>query len=57
LNDLYHGQGTIIYKNGETYTGLFKNGIRHGKGELKQKNSSYNGHFMNDMRHGFGSQV
>ena len=31
-NDVYHGQGSLTYANGDTYTGTFRNGVRHGHG-------------------------
>jgi hypothetical protein len=29
------GQGRFVYRNGDTYVGAFRNGKRHGRGELK----------------------
>lgn len=32
---VYHGDGVLVYDNGDRYTGTFKNGKRHGKGSLE----------------------
>jgi hypothetical protein len=31
-NDLYHGHGSLSQASGDTYTGTFRNGERHGHG-------------------------
>lgn len=31
-----HGHGTIVYANGDSYTGQFENGKEHGRGKLKR---------------------
>lgn len=31
---LYHGQGTLIWANGDKYVGEFKEGLQHGQGTL-----------------------
>ena len=35
VGGLYHGDGMLIYENGDKYTGTFDNGKRHGKGSLE----------------------
>ena len=37
-NNKYNGYGKIIYENGEYYIGVFKNGLRNGKGILYYNN-------------------
>jgi len=31
---LQHGEGTVIYANGEKYVGEWKNNLKHGDGTL-----------------------
>lgn len=43
---LFHGQGTLKYRNGMYYQGLFQNGLYHGEGLLVYEDgSSYQGVF------------
>ena len=39
-NDLFHGQGKMIYEDGSQYNGCWKDGLRDGYGEK----TGYNGH-------------
>jgi hypothetical protein len=32
MNDMRHGQGTMIYQNGNKFVGLWINDMRHGEG-------------------------
>jgi len=39
-----------------TYTGEFKNGLKHGYGKLTwEDGSEYNGEFDNNLLHGYGT--
>ena len=51
-DDLYHGQGKLIWKNGESYVGAWENGERHGYGSLLAENGSiiYQGNWQNGER-------
>ena len=47
--------GTLTFKNGDTYTGEFKNNLRDGQAIFTFANGDmYNGEFKNDKRHGRG---
>lgn len=48
-DDLYHGQGKLYWKNGESYGGAWENGERHGYGTLWAKDGSiiYQGNWQN----------
>ena len=47
------GLGTMIYSNGDTYVGYFKDGKRSGKGTYTIANGdSYEGTWLNDVQHG-----
>jgi hypothetical protein len=35
---LFHGNGTIIFSNGEKYEGELKEGMRHGQGTVTLPN-------------------
>lgn len=50
------GQGTFTYANGQTYTGSWKDGNRHGHGTITDKNGTviYNGEWVNDAKKGGG---
>ncbi len=43
------GSGKYIWKNGNRYTGNYKNGLRNGEGEMfwKDKNEIYKGNWVN----------
>ena len=32
-NDKQHGTGTFIYQDGKKYVGLWKHGLKHGRGK------------------------
>lgn len=50
-----NGTGTMIYPDGSSYGGEWKDGKKHGKGTLMYKHyDSYNGEFKDDQRHGKG---
>ncbi len=54
-NDVEHGWGVLITKNGEKYEGSISNGIMQGKGTLTLKDGEkYEGEFWNNKRHGSG---
>ena len=54
-NGKMHGQGTLLFKNGNKYVGNFVNGHMNGKGTLTFANGEkYVGDFKDDMMHGKG---
>jgi hypothetical protein len=54
-NGKKHGQGTLIFLNGDSYEGEFENGKKHGQGTLIFLNGdSYEGQFSNGLEHGKG---
>ena len=56
VNGKFEGKGTLKYKNGERYTGEFKNDNREGKGILYYSNDKmkYDGYFKEDKYDGEG---
>jgi hypothetical protein len=51
-------EGEARYPNGDTYSGEWKNGRRHGFGTLTKPNGfKYVGGFFEDSRHGKGEEV
>ena len=49
------GFGSYLYKNGDSYTGDFYNGKKHGKGTFRYNNKDeYQGDYLNDTKHGKG---
>ena len=54
-NGNYEGKGYILWPNGDSYEGEFKEGYRHGKGTYKYKNgNTYTGDFIYSKRTGKG---
>jgi hypothetical protein len=54
-NNLLHGKGTILYKNGDFYEGDFIHGKREGNGLMSHnKGGSFEGEYFNDKAHGNG---
>ena len=54
-NDLKHGRGLYIWRDGKTYNGEWKNGKMDGKGEFYWPNGSiYRGQYEKDEKHGQG---
>ena len=52
------GDGKLKYKNGDTYTGSFKDGRRDGKGYTAFANGDqYDGDYKNDVPHGAGEAL
>ncbi|BBM83717.1 protein kinase domain-containing protein [Candidatus Uabimicrobium amorphum] len=50
-----HGQGILIYRNGDKYSGNFANGLPDGQGVFIYKNGEqYIGQWKNGKRHGEG---
>jgi hypothetical protein len=53
-----NGKGTFVTEEGNTYTGLFKNGKREGIGKLTSPlGSLYEGDWKNNMRDGKGNYI
>jgi hypothetical protein len=56
--DMFHGQGTLTYSNGDTYEGDWLRGQKSGKGFLKYANGeSYNGSWINNLSNGKGEYI
>lgn len=55
-NQKFDGNGTLYYnESGDLYKGQFKNGLKHGQGELQFYNGDkYVGEFYQDQQHGNG---
>lgn len=55
----YEGKGTATYPNGDTYVGLFKDGVRHGYGVYTYASTldTYEGEWLNNEKHGIGKQT
>ena len=52
---LFHGQGTVTYTDGGTYSGNFVRGSRDGSGQMVYPNGdTYQGSWINDQRQGKG---
>ena len=49
MNDKFDGDGKYVYEDGVYYIGHFKNGLKHGKGKLfnRDGNIIYEGIFNN----------
>lgn len=55
LNEVSHGNGKIIYANGDTYSGKFDTGLPNGHGIWSYADSSvYEGTVVNGIPHGPG---
>ncbi|MGB3543311.1 hypothetical protein [Rubrivirga sp.] len=52
-----HGGGTMAWENGWTYTGDWRSGSRHGRGELIGGLSIYRGDFADDRFNGQGTEI
>jgi 1-phosphatidylinositol-4-phosphate 5-kinase len=49
------GFGTLTMANGDAYTGEWRNGRKHGRGEFKYADGAfYNGEWKDDVPHGQG---
>ncbi|MFT6300361.1 MAG: hypothetical protein ACJA2R_000365 [Saprospiraceae bacterium] len=54
-NGKKHGQGTLIFLNGDSYEGQFSNGLEHGKGVFKFANGDMHvGKYSNGEANGKG---
>ena len=57
-NGKKHGQGTLIFLNGDSYEGQFSNGLEHGKGVFKFANGDMHvGKYSNGLEHGKGVEI
>lgn len=53
-----HGQGTLKWPDGASYTGDIRDGKANGKGKFRHANGDYyEGDFVNDQAHGFGEYI
>ena len=53
-----HGWGCLIYSNGESYIGQWKNGQVEGYGEyFNEDGSEYKGQWVGDVQHGKGTEM
>ena len=52
---VYDGQGSLLFNNGNTYTGSFQNGQIHGDGQFcdQRKSLLYKGHFDKGEKNGY----
>ena len=51
-----HGLGSIVFRDGETYTGEWVHGRREGQGVTKYSDGAvYEGGYLHDLRHGTGN--
>jgi len=59
VNGKFHGFGRLSYNDeGEHYKGRFRNGVKHGRGTLWDKEGNvYMGQWQNDRRNGMGLQA
>ena len=51
------GQGEMIWSNGDSYVGMFKNDRPHGEGTFKMQGITYIGHWENGKKHGFFKEI
>ena len=55
VNDLCDGNGKLIWKNGDTYIGALKEGLRHGIGICRRANNEkYEGQYVEGYAEGRG---
>ena len=55
LNNLFHGNGTLTWRNGDIYEGDFHKGLMHGKGRIKfVSGDEYEGGFIDGEWNGDG---
>jgi len=51
LDDMPHGEGRMIYSNGDVYEGMWFIGLRSGYGVVTKRNGDhFEGHWVNDKR-------
>ncbi len=54
-NGLFHGEGTLRWRNGDVYTGQFRQGLMHGKGRhIVPELFVYEGEFVDGLWEGQG---
>lgn len=57
-DNMFHGKGTLSWREGSIYKGEFKHGLMHGKGVLKYSSGeSYKGDFRNGEWNGRGLYI
>ena len=51
--ELWHGQKSMQYDNGDSYDGEWRGGLRYGKGKMSyHDHHTYEGEWLQDQRHG-----
>ena len=56
--DIFHGFGTLIYRDGREYKGNWSNGRKNGPGMFKfSKSESYDGNWLDNQPNGFGTYI
>ena len=56
VNGLFHGQGRLLYANGDSFNGQFRNGRREGSGHFTSaEDHTYIGALWYGRFHGYGS--
>ncbi|CAH1788427.1 unnamed protein product [Owenia fusiformis] len=59
LSGKMHGQGELVWSDGRTYTGRFKNSLQHGHGQYQVQKADgvevYEGNWRDGKMHGLGS--
>jgi len=54
-DNLFHGKGKLVWRNGESYEGEFQKGLMQGKGiYIIPGLTKYEGEYANGLRHGLG---
>ena len=55
INNLFNGQGSQTWANGDSYTGTFKDGLYNGQGKFSCTSFVYEGMFENGLFEGEGT--
>ena len=56
-DDVFNGIGMLLYENGYSYFGEFRNGKKEGYGNETQENITYKGFFRNGSYKGDGEYI
>ncbi|PRP79093.1 hypothetical protein PROFUN_13155 [Planoprotostelium fungivorum] len=58
VNGLKHGQGKLIWHDGDSYSGAWANDMKHGHGIMSWTNGdTYEGNWEQDQRHGVDTKT